>query len=323
MLFATARSISSATGCLASCLSVWLFAAACSGTIAQQAPPFVVVLGIAQDGGAPQTGVRSDPRWQDGLDRPRVSSIGLVAGDGREWLFDATPDFPDQVHHLDAEGGSAGSSLPDGVFLTHAHIGHYTGLMFLGHESAGAQGIDVFAMPRMAGFLETNGPWSQLVRYNNITLRELRANEPVPLTDELIVTPILVPHRQEYSEVVAFRIDGPNGSVLYMPDVDSWAELDSMGTPIESLIGDVDYALLDATFFADGEIPGRDMSTFPHPFVRHSLERFQHLSADERAKIHFIHLNHTNPALRANSDAALEIEAAGMSVARRGQRFGI
>ena len=172
----------------------------------------------------------------------------------------------------------------------------------------------------MAGYLRTNGPWSQLVKLENIELHEMKAGEPVPLP-RFTVTPLLVPHRQEFSEVVGFRIKGPSKSVLFIPDIDSWTQWDEAGTRIEDEIAKVDVAYLDGTFFANGEIPGRDMSGFPHPFIRASLDRFAALPAAERAKIRFIHLNHSNQALWAGTTERKAIEAAGMRVAEEGERI--
>lgn len=294
--------------------------------------PFVIVLGTSQDGGTPQAGRFDDPRWQDPGRRRLVASLGIVdPATGERWMIDATPDFREQLTMLDRAarrgrpaGGpaSGGEAALSGVLLTHAHIGHYTGLMFLGHESMGANKVPVYAMPRMAEFLRGNGPWDQLVRYENIELRELEDGVGVALNGRVRVVPILVPHRQEYSEVVGFRVEGPTRSVLFIPDIDSWEELDDWGRPIEDLIAGVDVAYLDGTFFADGEIPGRDMSGFPHPFIAHSLERFASLSASERAKIRFIHLNHTNPAHEAGA-ARDRVRAAGMSVADQGESAGL
>ncbi|HSR49275.1 MAG TPA: MBL fold metallo-hydrolase [Acidobacteriota bacterium] len=282
--------------------------------------PYLVVLGIAQDGGAPQTGSKHHPGWEDPAQVRRVVSLGLVdPRSGRRWMFEATPDFKRQLHHLDRTAPHPDSPGLEGIFLTHAHIGHYTGLMLLGHESLGARQVPVYAMPRMGQFLRSNGPWDQLVRYGNIQLRDLRANETVELAADLKVTPLSVPHRQEYSEVVGFRIEGPERSVLFIPDIDGWEEWDEQGTRIEDVIRQVDVAYLDGSFFANGEIPGRDMSGFPHPFITHSMERFASLPAEERAKVRFIHLNHTNPALDADSRARKAVEEAGMRVAREGE----
>ena len=143
------------------------------------------------------------------------------------------------------------------------------------------------------------------------------------VSERLRVTPISVPHRQEFSEVVGYLIEGPARRVLFIPDIDSWTQLDEQGVRIEDLIARVDVAYFDGTFYANGEIAGRDMTGFPHPFISASMERFAALPAAERAKVRFIHLNHTNPALDSHSAARRRIEAEGVSVAREGERFGL
>jgi pyrroloquinoline quinone biosynthesis protein B len=292
--------------------------------IAAEADPWLMVLGNAQDGGAPQAGYPDEPGWKDPAFRRHATSLALVDPDsGGRWLFDAGPDVPAQLDMLDQ--AAPPRSRPDlaGIFLTHAHVGHYTGLMYLGKEVIGAQDVPVWAMPRMRAFLTDNGPWQQLVRLHNIDLKPLSAGTAVVLNQRLKVTPILVPHRQEYSEVVGFRIEGPTRSVLFIPDIDSWTQWDQQGTRIEDEIAKVDVAYLDGTFFANGEIPGRDMSGFPHPFISASLARFAALSEKERAKIRFIHLNHTNAALWPGTEARRKVEAAGCRVAEEGERFDL
>ncbi|MCE2882691.1 MAG: MBL fold metallo-hydrolase [Planctomycetaceae bacterium] len=282
--------------------------------------PSVVVLGIAQDGGVPQAGSFGDLRWDDASRQRQVVSLGIAdPRSGKRWMIDATPDFRRQLLELHRAAGGPARPVLDGILLTHAHMGHYTGLMFLGHESIGASRVPVWAMRRMREFLETNGPWSQLVVRENIELRPLVAGAPVRLADDLAVTPILVPHRQEYSETVAFRIEGPSRAVLWLPDIDSWREWDEMGVRLEDVLRTVDVAYLDGTFFANGEIKGRDMSTFPHPFITTTIERLAALPESERAKVRFIHLNHTNPALDPASPQAAAIRAAGMRVAEQGE----
>ncbi len=294
--------------------------------------PYLVVLGTAQDGGVPQAGTEDHPGWNDPQYQRRVVSLGLVdPATNQRWIFEATPDFPLQFRHLQEVAPSDNPRDLDGIFLTHAHIGHYTGLMHLGHEVMGANRVPVYTMPRMAEYLSTNGPWSQLVNYNNIELRPLAhavgeglapSRDAVRLNDRLSVTPFLVPHRQEYSEVVGYRIDGPEKSALFIPDIDSWEELDEMGTRIEDLIASADVAYLDATFFDGNELPGRDMSGFPHPFIVHSMERFADLPADEKAKVRFIHFNHSNPALWEGK-ARRSISAAGHDIAAAGERVAL
>lgn len=286
--------------------------------------PFILVLGIAQDAGYPQAGCEKEccaAAWRDPSRRRSITSLAIVDPLSRQrWLIECTPDFREQLQMLDDIAPPAQDTREadlDGILLTHAHVGHYAGLIHLGREAIGADHVPVFAMPRMKAFLESNGPWDQLVSLGNIELREMKADTAIQLNDRIAVTPFVVPHRDEYSETVGFRIDGPNRSILFIPDIDKWVKWDRR---IEDVIAEVDVAYLDGTFYANGEIPGRDMSEIPHPFIEESMLRFASLPAKERAKARFIHLNHTNPALRADSDARAAIEAAGMNVASEGDR---
>jgi pyrroloquinoline quinone biosynthesis protein B len=292
-----------------------------SHLVGQADAPYLIVLGIAQDGGVPQAGATpSSERESDEFRRLVVSLAVVDPKTGERWMVEATPDFPAQLRALDRIAPArAGPSL-QGIFLTHAHMGHYTGLMHLGHEAMGARGIPVYVMPRMAEFLRTNGPWSQLVRLENITLRLLEDGVPVRLNERLSVTPLVVPHRQEYSEVVGYHIQGPERSVLFIPDIDRWDAWDRAGHRIEDMLARVDVAYLDGTFFADREVGGRDMSAFPHPFITTTMERLGTLPEDQRAKVRFIHLNHTNPALHASSPARAAITRAGFNVAEELER---
>ncbi len=286
--------------------------------------PYLIVLGIAQDGGVPQTGTKQHPAWDDPSRRRLVVSLGLVdPATSQRWLFEATPDIKEQLHRLDEKAPVADKPGLAGIFLTHAHMGHYTGLAQLGLEALGAQGVAVYAMARMREYLSRNGPWDQLVRYRNIDLRPLEDGRPVALNQRLTVTPFLVPHRQEYSEVVGFRIRGPRRSAVFIPDIDSWREWDDQGTRIEDVIREADVAYLDGSFYANGEVPGRDMSGFPHPFISHSMQRFEPLPRNQRSKVRFIHLNHTNPALLSDSPARRAIQAAGFRVAQELEIFGL
>ncbi len=282
----------------------------------------LLALGVAQDAGKPQIGNPDDPAWDDPSLRRLATSLALIDRRGertKRWLFEATPDITEQLQRLDEAAPVNRPVGLDGIFLTHAHIGHYAGLMMLGHEGAGAQNVTVYAMPRMADFLTDNGPWSQLVRLHNIIIAIMAEDEPEQLAEDLTVTPFRVPHRQEFSEVVGFRIEGPEKSVLFIPDIDSWEDWDAEGTRIEDKIAEVDIAYLDATFYANGEIPGRDMSGFPHPFVSHSMARFSDLPAPEKSKIRFIHMNHTNPLHNLNAPERKAVLEKGFAIAEEGE----
>ena len=110
-----------------------------------------------------------------------------------------------------------------------------------------------------------------------------------------------------------------------MPPLESTSrtEMPAASRRIEDVIASVDVALVDGCFDADGEIAGRAMKDIPHPFIAESLARFGPLPASERAKIHFTHLNHTNPAADPASAAARAVRAAGMHVLADGEIFGL
>lgn len=292
-----------------------------------------VILGTGQDAGAPQIGNPEDRGWRSPDKRLFATSAALMdrRNDAR-FLFEATPDIREQLNALDKIMAPQANLDLSGIFVSHAHIGHYAGLMFLGRESAGAKDIPVYTMPRMAKFLETNGPWSQLVKLGNIRL------EPVsPLSgawmiaDDMWVLPLVVPHRDEFSETIGYLIKGPNKSVLFLPDIDSWEAWDRQAQQpfnqrganmnIQDMVDRVDFAFLDATFFDDYELPGRDMSQIPHPRVKHTMNLFADRSEETKDKIHFIHINHTNPIRFKTSLEYQDVYERGFNVAHQGQRF--
>lgn len=272
------------------------------GTKASQASGWeIVVLGIAQDAGIPHLGCQQ-PLCQSiraGKRAPeRVASLGVVnTALNRAYLFDATPDLPSQVHSL------TGGRAPDGVFLTHGHVGHYTGLMYFGRESTDASRVPVYGTERMAGFLRANGPWSLLVSRNNIEPRVLRPDVAASL-DGIRVTAFTVPHRDEFTDTVGYLIEGPQRRAVYIPDIDQWQRWDRS---IRDLAGTVDLAFLDGTFGSADEIPGRSVADIPHPLIPATRE----LLKGVRAQVWFIHINHTNAQIGAKD------------VVRDGMRFGI
>jgi pyrroloquinoline quinone biosynthesis protein B len=270
----------------------------------------LVVLGVAQDGGHPQAGCTlpcCEGAWRAGR-RSRVACLGVVVGEQR-FLFDCTPDLPSQLRDL-------GGPPLHGILLTHAHMGHYTGLLHLGAEAWAPRGVPVYAMPGMAGFLKAHAPWSALPEGGHVDLRPLEANTPQALGGGVTATPLLVPHRGPWSETVAFRIAGPRASALYVPDIDRWDDWDL--DPVEVIAG-VDRAYVDGSFFSAGEVGWRDADQILHPLVEDTLRRFAPLPAAERAKVTFIHLNHTNPLLDRSSEAHRQVIDAGFRVAADGE----
>lgn len=284
------------------------------------ASPYVVVLGVGQDAGVPQMGCDTPfcrEAWNDPKLRQMVSSIALVDPETKErWIFDATPDLPEQFELLKTATGDRSNDIT-GIFLTHAHIGHYTGLMYLGRESMNTSGVKVYAMPRMKRMLEQNAPWSQLVSIKNIFLQPLADKTEVRLNSHLTVEPFLVPHRDEFSETVGYRITSDNKTLVFIPDIDKWSK---WPTRLADVVRSSDYLLIDGTFYADGEI-GRPMSEVPHPFVMETMSLLSGLPAKDRAKVFFIHFNHSNPLVQRNKVKIQEVRKNGFAVAVQGQRL--
>ena len=284
--------------------------------------PMLYVLGTLQDGGAPHMGC-DRPCCRNLFLRPatdrKVVSLGIAdfkSGSGQLAMFEATPDVASQWHALQSLSGLA-DVLPS-IFLTHAYIGHYSGLMFLGREVLGATDIQVHAMPRFRRFLQTNGPWDQLISLGNIVVNQLAEDSIVQVTEQVQTLPIRVPHRDEYSETVGYRIMGPNHSVLFIPDIDKWERWER---DLKRELSLVDRAYLDATFFDASEVGYRDMSEIPHPFIVESMDFLGALSAAEKSKVHFIHMNHTNPCLSDTSSAYRHVVASGFNIARMHEAF--
>ncbi len=262
----------------------------------------IVVLGTTQDAGSPQIACKKeccDNLFENPNNDRQVISLGLIDSENHKtYLFEATPDIGKQMKMITKCEPKSNKELVDGIFLTHAHIGHYTGLMYLGKEAIDAKNIPLYVMPRMKKFLTENGPWNQLVSRKNVRLQEMENEQAVSLSKTIEVTPILVPHRDEYSETVGYHIKGPKKSALFIPDIDKWEKWEKN---IVDEIQKVDYAFLDATFYSGKEINNRDISEIPHPFVIESFETFKGLNKKEREKIIFIHFNHTNPLLNSKS----------------------
>lgn len=283
----------------------------------------LTVLGVAQDAGYPQLNcyqAHCQAGWDDVSNKKYATALGVVDHtDSAKYLFEATPDIREQMHHLHQIAPDSSHQL-NGIFLTHGHMGHYTGLMHMGREAAGTTEIPVYVMPRFKAYLTDNGPWSQLVALANIKLMDLADNQSAKLSAQLSVKPVLVPHRDEFTETVGYYITGPNKTALFIPDIDKWQKWDK---DIAAEIAAVDYALLDATFFANGEIPNRDMSEIPHPFVAESMQLLKDLSPEDKNKVIFIHFNHTNPLLNPDSEAAKQVKANGFQVAYRGMKINL
>lgn len=279
----------------------------------------VLVLGVAQDGGYPHLGCQKaccQMAWSDPSMAKNVVSLALVdTVENKWWLFEATPDLVRQLHLFQSLTHGRFPYLPEAVFITHAHIGHYTGLMQFGREAMNTRNLRIYALPRMNEFLRNNGPWSQLVQLNNVSIRTLEANQPVSLGERWSVSCFVVPHRDEYSETAGFFMHSKSKSYLFIPDIDKWEKWDK---DLIQWLDRCDIAFLDGTFLSAGELGHRNIQEIPHPLVQETVELTQKFP--QHKKIRFIHFNHTNP-LMWSEDARLQLKKEGFECAAQGNWY--
>ncbi len=282
------------------------------------------VLGIAQDGGLPHFGCEQ-PCCVNARATGRVlypAALGVV--DRRVdklLLVECTPRIEEQVALLHELAGvhGRGRQPVDAVMTTHAHIGHYLGLAWFGREVAGSKQMPVHCSPRFGAFLRQHAPWRQLVELQQIDVQEFVIGEAFAPWPGLTVRAIAVPHRDEFSDTVAFVLAGPQRRVLFVPDIDAWERAPGL---LQQLLADVDVAYLDGTFFDGSELPERNLAEIRHPLMVRTMELLAEQAKARPGAIRFLHCNHTNPALH---DAAVRarIEAAGFRLASQGERLAL
>jgi pyrroloquinoline quinone biosynthesis protein B len=223
------------------------------------------------------------------------------------WLIDAPPQLEQAIRpltHLSLKG----------IFLTPAHIGHYTGLIFLGKEALNTQNLPVYCSPRMDFFLHQNQPWAALIQNQNIVTHQILSHDSTFLSSKLTVAQIAVPHRPDFTDTFAYFVIGPKKSLFYCPDIDYWP----VNNPSFQAICDLnEYLLLDATFYSPEELPGRDLTKIPHPFVTDTVKQLR----DYSKKTTLIHFNHSNPLLNPDSQETQKTLSQGFQIAQLGDTF--
>ena len=280
---------------------------------------YIYILGNTQDAGLPHIGCQH-PFCEDNFDvyeEYYTTSIAVVNSDLKKYiLFEATPDITFQLNNLKRNIFHE-FLLPESIYITHAHMGHYTGLMYFGREALGSKDLLVRVLPRMSNFLQNNGPWSQLVDINNIKIEEINFESSTNELSNIIVTPVQVPHRDEYSETAGYIIEGKNKKALFIPDIDKWEKWDRN---LSQLAKEFDFLLIDATFYDSKEI-NRDISEIPHPLVTETIDLLSGLDLKNRNKVYFIHMNHTNMMLNPDSELSKLVTSKGFNIARLGQKL--
>ena len=280
---------------------------------------YIYILGNTQDAGLPHIGCQH-PFCEDNFnayEEHYTTSIAVVNSDLKKYiLFEATPDITFQLNNLKKNIFNE-FLLPESIYITHAHIGHYTGLMYFGREALGTKDLLVKVLPRMSNFLQNNGPWSQLVDINNIIIKEINFGLSTNELNNIQITPVKVPHRDEYSETAGYIIKGKNKKALFIPDIDKWEKWDR---DLSQLAKEFDFLLIDATFYDSKEI-NRDISEIPHPLVTETIDLLSGLNTENRSKVYFIHMNHTNMMLDPNSELSKLVTSKGFNIARLGQKL--
>ena len=267
------------------------------------------ILGTIQDGGYPHPGCYQDccENIRNKSNNRLISSGAIINKISKEfWLLDLSPDINKQYHMIDS------SYKLSGIFLTHAHVGHYLGLMQLGLEVMNLKNIPIYAMPLMKKFIENNSSLKFLIENNNIIVKEINIIKDINLGNDLIISPFLVPHRNELSETVGYKLMTRKKSIIYLPDIDSW---DEWNIELIDLIKDNNFLYIDGTFYDKNEIKNRDISKIPHPSVIDTMKLIGRLNKKHKKKIFFTHLNHTNNLLRKNTLEYSNLKKEGYNIA--------
>ena len=283
------------------------------------------VLGVAQDGGLPHLGCTQpcciNARQSGRVETPACMAIRNV--DTRSLLLlEATPSITSQVALLHALIGTSHGekAMVDAIAITHAHTGHYTGLMHLGKEGAATDQVPVHVSMAVANVLQTNAPWSGLVDGNHIALETFEPGRTFEPLQGIAIEPVAVPHRDELSDTMAFKVHGAHCTALFCPDIDAW------GCMLEPLLCGVDVAFIDGTFFDDAELDQvgsrRDRQSIPHPTMMDTMLSIESMGKARPRDVRFIHLNHSNATFHGGR-AAQELADRGFRVAKTGDRIDL
>ena len=284
----------------------------------------VLVLGSVQDGGYPHIGCRRaccQHAWNSPSERRFVSSLAIINKSLNEcWIIDASPDIKFQINMISDFLGINSHPKIRGIFLTHAHSGHYSGLLDLGKEALNISNTKLYVMPRMCDFIKSNSAFDFMIKSKNLSIELIEESQILALKNDLSIAPFLVPHRNEMSETVGYKITSSENSVIYLPDIDSWEDWDK---DISDVVENNDILFIDGTFYDGNELQDRKISEIPHPFIVDTLEKLSSIDKKNRKKVFFTHLNHTNDLIQEGHPRKKALELDGYNIAQDGHFFYI
>ncbi len=283
----------------------------------------VVILGTAQDGGIPQAGCSCSnciAAHTDNNLRRNPVSCGINGIDGSFHLIEAGRNLSEQLKIYSDKIGLENIEIPDTVCLTHIHLGHIDGLGQFGKEVMGMEKIPLFASEKSIKVLQKR----------NILL----PFSVKKIKDRLLFSPskecgfelefLKVPHRDEEGDTHAILIHGPKKILLFLPDHDNWTE--TLRAYNKETIREwfkemqIDYALIDGTFWSSQELSHRNILEIPHPPISKTIEMLGRKDVND-PEIIFFHLNHTNPVTNIYSKESIFLQSLGWQVAKDGQVF--
>ena len=297
------------------------------------------VLGAAAGGGFPQwncgctncCGVRDGSVPATPLTQ---ASIAIAAHSNAWFVVHASPDIRAQLMafpplHPD---GLRGSPIA-GILLTNADLDQTLGLLTL-RES---QPLHLYATETVRhAFMDENRLYRALCRTpDQVTWHELKLESSQPLflpnglAAGLSVTALPVPGKVPlYLESSSGPDPEDNVALLFSDEANgcrvAYAPCVGGSSPsVDRLLDEAGCLFFDGTFWADDELPrlgvgsrtARDMAHWPLGGVDGSLPVIRKAKASRRF---LIHINNTNPVLRADSSERQEINQAGIEIAYDG-----
>ena len=284
----------------------------------------VTILGTAQDGGIPQAGCsceRCNEAHKNLKLRKYPVSLGIIGTDGSKHIVEVTKNLSEQLMIWSSNKNEL--FIPETVSITHLHLGHVEGIGQFGKPVMASKEVDVFLSHKNKNVFDERSDIKLMIKQNNIRTHSKNFNQLFEPKQGcgFSLQFISIPHRSELGDTAAIIIKGNEKNILFMPDQDSWEE--TLEYYSKENIRDflkmfnINYALIDGTFWSMKELPGRNISEIPHPTIQDSLKLLgKRMEKDPR--ISFLHLNHSNPVNDIGSKQRKLVEEYGWGVSEIG-----